>query len=357
MKKTIFAILAAFCAALAFSIPGVKAELPDSSGEFVYYRDYSFQRESYVGFLYYDDSTYAVRYFAPESGSDSAFEPKKEIQILFTVDPAKSYLEMTGERITTPVTPDDTDTINYLHDLLYELTFRRQKAGDFTGSTKVGQEFAQFGGNVSIEFDSLVPIFNLRRIESVEKKPLFTLATVGRILSSTDTSFSDFSGLPLKYKDTKHVFAQDKKAKKAAFTYESKTEELFRQKVTLDSGWEQSMENLWSLGKNAVLTVNIIPKSEDADFSKKFTRRLLTGTDHAYPDSNLVKIEEKKSVTQIENTFYNPQTDNMTKDFKILTKLKSGDTAFLSLTVFTGAYSGNEKYFEKILKSYSVSLK
>ena len=47
---------------------------------------------------------------------------EKDIRILFTIDASQDHVELTGERIISTVTPDDTDIINYIHDILYELT-------------------------------------------------------------------------------------------------------------------------------------------------------------------------------------------------------------------------------------------
>src|SRR5574344_1815344 len=105
-------VCASFCT--AFALPGVKAYIPDSSGEYVYYRDYSFERESYAGFLYYDDGTYGARYFAPMDREKQL--PDKSVEILFSIDPKADSVKMTGERILSTLTPDDDDIVNYLHD-------------------------------------------------------------------------------------------------------------------------------------------------------------------------------------------------------------------------------------------------
>ena len=55
---------------VCFAIPGVETVFPISSGEYVFYRDFSFPTETYIGFLQYDNTTLAIRYYAknPESG-------------------------------------------------------------------------------------------------------------------------------------------------------------------------------------------------------------------------------------------------------------------------------------------------
>ena len=63
MKKTVLSIFAVLSMAVMslFAVPGFESYLPDASGQYVYYRDYSFTRESYIGILTYDEATYQVR--------------------------------------------------------------------------------------------------------------------------------------------------------------------------------------------------------------------------------------------------------------------------------------------------------
>ena len=65
MKKFILTFFMIFSLNCLFALPGVQQLLPDQSGQFVYYRDSSFDRESYVGIIYFDEATYGLRYFAP----------------------------------------------------------------------------------------------------------------------------------------------------------------------------------------------------------------------------------------------------------------------------------------------------
>ena len=74
-SKTFFTALAlTLLCSVAFALPGVESYIPDESGEFIYYSDYSFERTSYIGFMYYNDSTYAIRYYAPMDAAKKLFE-------------------------------------------------------------------------------------------------------------------------------------------------------------------------------------------------------------------------------------------------------------------------------------------
>ena len=338
-------------APLAAALPGIQPALPDLSGHYVYYKDTTFGRESYTGILCYDESTYALRYFAPETKK----QPAKDVQILFTLDPAKTTVTLTGERIITPIMPDDTDIINYLHDILYELTARRQKAGQFSGKAERTQDYEQFGGRVTMRFDALIPLFNLVSITSSDGKDVFSLVTAGQLVSSEDDSFFAFKGMPATLTDKRHQF-KPKKAQKTEYVYQ-KEGMTITQRVTLDEQWKQSMDNLWLLGDNAILVMDIIPRPANADVPMLplLTRKMLLGTDHSYPDLAHVSITTKAGRTDISNVHYKPNTESVTQDFKIVTTLKDGSLAFFTLTVFSGAYTKNTAYFQAILDSYRVA--
>ena len=99
MKKTILTLAFTFIASFsAFSLPGTKQYIPDISGEYVYYRDRSFKNESIVGFLFYNESTYAARFYSPADEKNSTSE--RDITIYVSVNPeSKAGMEFTGEKI------------------------------------------------------------------------------------------------------------------------------------------------------------------------------------------------------------------------------------------------------------------
>ncbi len=357
LKKIFSSVFILFVSVSLFALPGVESKIADISGQFVYYKDSTFERESYFGIIYYDEGTYGLRYFAPAQTYVSPLKPKKDIFILFSLDSTKNYVELTGERILSAVTPDDTDIINYLHDMIYELTSRRQKAGQVNENLSVSQDFEQFGGTVTINFNPLIPIFNISNICDSTGKPVFNLITCGQLASSADENFSAFEGLPLKTQDNHTNFKLNKKSSKQKIEY--KKTEQFTQKITLDSQWTAKAENFYTLSSNAILALDVIDFSNE-DSGKKtkiienLLRRFTLGTDGTYPYSELTSINSSKKSTIVKNLFFNDISKSFTRDFKILTQLDENHIALLSLTVFQETYSQNSKYFDSILKSYSA---
>lgn len=365
MKKSfaIFAsltVLILFSATPSYSLPGIAQTITDDSGVFVYYKDSTFQRESYFGMAYYNEETVAVRYFAPAQTDTYPLTPKKDIQILFSLDSSKKYIELTGERILTAITPDDTDIVNYLHDMVYELHSKRKKAGILEEKTVLSQEYEQFGGSTLIEYDPIIPLFSIKSISSPQGTKLFTLVTTGKLVSSSDDSFSQFSALPITIKDDIHIFTQNKKlnVKKQKIEY-AKTENI-TQKITLDSQWTKSADNLYCLQDKAILAMDILDFSSIENLSEqnfalnRFRQNLTLGKEASYPYSQLFTVEQKGGFEIFSNIFFNDVAKTFTKDFKILHKIDSSTYGIMTLSIFYGTYSKNKKYFDSIIKSYGL---
>ena len=335
-----------FLAIPVFSLPAVNPYLPDTSGEFIYFRDYSFQNESIIGFLYYNESTYAVRFYSPANTGKKI--PEKDICLYISVNPQSKNLDMTGEKIVGAGAKEDTEIINYMHDLFYELTARRQKIGNLGESPLISKEdYVQFGGNVKIRYNSYVPIFNIESISSVSGKPLLETQTCGFLSNSTDISFSAFKGVNGLPKDKKREFKKDKKTPVRVG--------IDGQTIQIDSGWKTAMDNMWFLGDYAFLSMTTLPAlPEKSNNLQLLTRKLTEGTARTYSIWPQHKVESDSQKIMIMNVFLQPEIENVTRDFKTITKKKDGTYAFVTLTVYDSVYQKNRSYFDAILKSYKT---
>lgn len=349
MKKLFLSVLTSIImTAAAMALPGVTSFIPDSAGEYAYYRDNSFTRESYIGILMYDEGTYQIRYIAPQD--DTAMLPEKEIAILLTVDTKSDFWNMTGEKILSTILPDtdDTDIVNYLHDTLYEFSARRIKAGAVESEkVAIEQEYAQFGGNVTINFDARVPIFNIRNICDVKGNPILNCVTIGTIKSTEDKSFSQFKGFPAIRPSVQ------KETKKASKSQVCKFE---NHSVTLDESWEQKMENFWTLGNDSLITMSILPKvAENKDLNDLYVeRKLLESTEGSYTDFQNCEITytQAKDSYKLVSTSYFPESNINVCITKILTRNADGGFDYFSISTYQSAYLKNPLYFDKIVKSY-----
>ncbi len=196
----IASVLAALIPTSLFALPGITSNRETPSGQYIYYRDYTFTDETYIGFLVYDDCTLALRTFSLSSGLDQNGDITRHVTADITtylrLDPTADYISIIGE--TTPVNMSDSqiDSINYAHDMLYELAGRRKRLNGASMNPQLilTQEYVQFGGNVHLTWQNYIPVFNLRSITSEEGDMVFEAVTMGILQSSEDTSFSQFFG-------------------------------------------------------------------------------------------------------------------------------------------------------------------
>ena len=374
MKKKIFSffVFILVISNFIFALPGFSSYLKDVSGDYVYYRDYSFVRESYVGFLMYDEGTYAARYFAPKTEN----APAKEVKILFTVNTGKNFMELTGEKIISAREADDAEIVNYLHDMIYELNGRRIKAGDVNPTNVVfsddelflrqgkivNDEFMQFGGDVKVVYDFVVPLFNIKAVYDYSGNAKFEVLTVGRLTSSDDKSFDNFEGF-----EALENFGKDVKNKKKSETAKkikvskkdivvNKTED--GQVIVLDSSWSRSMDNLWMRENDAVISAIKVSKDFGSDYEtqadygfmlKQFLINLSAGV---YRDWKSLFVDFDDEDMKIQSLVYQP--GKVTRNFiKIESEDESEDCAIMTLSVYENVYKKNSKYFNEILDSYS----
>lgn len=356
IKYSLLTIAAVLCLQIsAFALPGVNSFIPDLPGQFVYYKDSSFNRESYIGVVYYDDSTYGFRYIAPQVADKKNPKPKLEMQVFVTIDPNKTKLEFTGERVEPfPRSQEETDIINYIHDFAYEMTAKRQSIDELKEIIVDRQDWAQFGGEVDLEYDPLVPIFNLRKIVALDKKIILDVVTAGRLLSSDDTTFVDFQGFPKKIVDKNHSFKSIKVKPEPVVL---KNEGYADQSFDLDVQWTQKSPAIWALGNSAIITNTSLsfPNNFSAYESLYLLRSLLLGADHSYPDWTTQKLDFENSEISIKQTFYDSESSSFKYDFKKVKSIGKGAKSIFGMTVFAGSYTPNKKYFDSIFNSYKTT--
>ncbi len=338
--------------AATFALPGYTPFVPDTAGEYVYYRDYSFTHETYIGILNYDDTSYQIRYYTP-ANRDFAV-PEKSIALLFSVDPEAAFFDMTGEKIITDIDPygDDVDILNYLHDILYEFSSRRIKC-DELGAQPVfsTQEYEQFGGQVEICFDSLIPLFNIKSIKNKQDGNIaFTCVTYGRIINAQDTSFEDFKGL-LPSKPYHAPTVKKVKGKSKKFTTQD------GQTITLDSNWEQKMDNLWMFGEEASISIATIPGYfEDNDVNTLFVlRRITESTSGSYTDIENMELstDPKQYITKVTAHVSQPDNNKIVYVIKeITTNPNSQLNSYVSIAAFEDNFLEKSSYYTKLLKTF-----
>lgn len=344
MKKIIYIVLFVFIDILkTFALPGFTPIIDTSSGDYAWYRDETFSRQSFIGFLCYDNDTYQMRYFAP--GNKKKHLPQLNVAIYVTLDKSKDYADFSGERIISARTSQDAAIINYLHDIFYEFCKRRAAVLKLSNKPlKISDDFEQFGGPVDLMFDSLVPIFNLRYIENNKGEKKFSLITAGKLLSSDDSAFDNFCGLEISEQE-KHKFLAPKGVDPVDF-------QTGNQSITVDSTWTPIAENSFACGNVA----NITCAQGSGVAGIALIRRLLQSTGTALKDWESLTIDGDDKNGFVIKTYVHDK-DATGVMYNIMNLKQSGDNSFyyFSISVYKDVYEKNKKYFDTIINSYYIA--
>ncbi len=333
------------CTFFVSAIPGVESKV-DFPGTFVYYRDYTYEDETYIGFLQYDAGTYALRYFSPDAKKGA-----KTIELYITCDTTKDTVEMTGEKIVGEITNIDVETLNYLHDLFYELAKRRKSLlSNFDQTVRSAEDYPQFGGEVLINYEPYIPMFGVRSILSKDKQPLFKLAYIG--ILNEGSEFTDFSGLV----NPQNVEAQSISIKKYA---KSKKVAVETYEFALDDQWQSdgspSAVQTWWLNNSenepvAMISpyfVNFPPEEKTAVEQLKLIS-LISQSDSCIDFDSLAISENGKRI-QISAKMNQP--DKVVRSITTFYKISETEYFALAFSADEQVYSKNERYFKKIIDS------
>lgn len=335
MKKRLAILCFLVCFSMfVFAIPGITSQNTNEYGQFIFYRDYTFPTETYIGFVEYSDSVVAIRYYSPKATVGT-----KDITLYISLNPKADYVDMTGEKIIGDVTNDDVETLNYMHDLLYEFSARRKNAtiSKQAQRTTIQQDFVQFGGDVSIEFDKFFPVFNINKITSKDGKSLFEAITVGRI--TPNTTVDNFESLKIFPKYTKPVIIQKAPPK----------ENLV---------WTPSTTNgLYFLGDSAMLLcymIKLAPSDlQSLNFKEWFVKSIL------FPDTSVseiylpeLKITQKQETCLISSVLFD-ENNEFINTFDVIQTTDEQDTFLIyHYSVMNDFYIENEAYFSDLLREY-----
>ncbi len=342
--RAVIGVLFFLCAALLSAFGGIRPYLPDSSGEYVIYRDYTFQDETYIGFLYYDESTLGAVSVSPEAG--------KTVSLLLTLDPDSDFIDITGERIVSDIVPEDTYIVNHLHDVLYELAAARKEANGSGFPRPVTREQTVFSVPVTAEYEYYIPLFNLLRMKTAEGTPILELERMGRLENSGDPSFFEFEPLPSPLDPEVRRADINSAAPVQKYTADNLT-------ITLDGQWAHSGGNIWFLGGSAMIWTDITGAGPEFFAGAEYTVpeylvRIfsLSGYDN-WSQPQLMKFSAGGNATRLENVFYNPENNTEMRDIKIFLSGADGTVKVFALTAEETVYQAHKAYFDGILAAFT----
>ncbi|MGL4986009.1 MAG: hypothetical protein ACRC5H_02585 [Treponemataceae bacterium] len=347
-------IFAVLCTTVRiFALPGIVDFMPSESGDYVFYRDTTFHDETYVGFLLFDDTTIGLRYYSPNTTFGS-----KNIEILISLKPESEFVEIAAEKVTTPTTADDVEKLNYLHDMLYEFGIRRKNINgkNLAKTLRTEDDFHQFGGKVTILYDSYVPIFNIRRILAPNGNAVLDMVAMGSLEDNDDLSFAIFAGLPTFDMEPDTIFSLPPKT-----TFKMVSNEAMS--VKLPEYWEQKTDSVWVLENSAVLVLEIVAIDESHFVGKKFTefdyflKTFLSNNRSVTINIPQLRMSKTEKNLRVENISLSMENYTTTRDIKVITQLNKNTYALFVLAVTNPIFIANEKYFREIENSLKITVK
>lgn len=321
------------------------------AGGYVIYRDYTWKKEAYTGFLKYDETTYMAFVNCP--GEDILAE------IYFTLEesPEPGRLpEITGSHIEKG--GDDVFSINYLIELFDGLRRARMET-DFSGfPQKVEKDFvvALLGGNVVFSYSPLVTVFNLFSVKGETGNPLLELVESGYVYDEAEgVSLSGYTGAP-KLKEKK---SRIRKAGKAApVTVQTGVIEM-----SLDADWEevsipgsQSGERAFFYLKDKgfiSFTLVNVPffdtlENPEIDLSRRMVSSVY-GSRYFLPSSLKIDISTEKKI-KLDSYIYTSAERKWFYSGHMLFPLGDNVFAKVSMTVPLEYYLGNKTYFDNLFR-------
>lgn len=335
----------------ATSVATTLASFPSgTSGEYVVYRDYSWKAPTWIGFLYYDDSTWGAVSVTPSTNS--------RVSVLFRTEEADGQLVLTGQQVISDITSSDVPVVNYLMSLLPDL-FAWRKELSVSPSVKLitqgrspllpsglslSKNLATFGGPITLTFSPEVAVFNMASMTTSEKKPIFELARSGRVGSSGDSVF--FSFLPQEAVKKTPSLISLKQSPKEIRTVDGVN-------LTLDGQWTMVADNTFFLGNTAVLIVDTIDlglmQIPQANIPLSFVRLFSLSSAAAWADPSKLIVTGTKDNFRIENIFFDVESGTLNRDIKKCILSPDGKKCtVISLSVSDASWKNNEAYFTSL---------
>ena len=318
------------------------------------YRDYSWKSPTWIGFLYYDDSTWGAVAVTPSTGAN--------VSLLFRVEIADGKMVLTGQQIISKITENDVAMVNYLMQLLPDLYGLRREASskgavvksesknDFSRSAllprlvRLDKNIPTFNGDVSMLWAPEVPVFNLQSMTGADGKTRLELARVGRIQKGGESSFFGFKPIP-----------EPKAGAALAVPSNRKTEARIVDGVTLtlDGQWTMIADNTFFLGNSAVIIVDTldlglmqIPR-DNLPLSLTLFFSLSSANVWSVPQELSVSGSAKKF--RITNLFYDSESGTENRDIKACFPSSDGKKCtVVSMSVNETAYRANKAYFDSL---------
>lgn len=355
--------LALFSGGAVFAESSVLVSLssfpPSLSGDYAVYRDYSWKAPTWVGFLYYDESTYGAVAVTPSTGA--------RVKVLFSVETVDGKMILTGQNVVSKVTPDDVVTVNYLMSLLPEIwgwrslpdrspakaasdarlsgrSQRSERSPLLPPTVSVSANLPDFGGDVTLTWAPEIPVFNLAGVNAAGGKPVLELARIGRIRSGGEDAFFGFLPTPDAKSGVSFALPASRKAE---------TRTVDGVKLALDGQWTMVADNTFFLGDAAVIIVDTLDialmQIPAVNLPLSMVRLFSLSSDFSWSYPGEMAVSGSRRSFRVTNLFYDVKTGAANRDIKECRLREDGKKCVVvSLSVSETAYRANKSYFDAL---------
>ena len=343
------ALLAFGSSLFAQSAGSIAAEWPARvSGEFAFYRDYTFADPAWTGVLFYDEETWAVQVFFPESG--------KRVASFFSVKAEGDKLSLTGQRNDPNLQNEDVPLVNYLMQVLpllwearhdveiqgVEASAKRGKKSIFPPEVSLQKSAPLFGGEAEFAFAAQLPLFGLKSVTDAAGREVFAFESGGRISADNSDAFFAFEPVPQSARKSLAELqkGQGKKTKKPKRGKKEAAEIV------------PVAENFFLVGDEAAIVTgsgNIGPLSEKGFYAAVAKNFLLSGGAGLLPVPQTFEwASEKRAVWLTQVLYTKDEKKLMRKRMLIKADFAGGKYSFAEVTCFESAFAQNKARFEEI---------
>lgn len=309
-----------------------------NSGDYVLYKDFTFASPSWVGFLKYDDATYASMLYTPSE--------RRRICVLFSVSTDGKKMELMGQNLTTKIDLSnnaDVEAVNYLMQLLPDLykwgiSAEESKTVQIKGNQKKFSNIAYLNGTITVNRVPTVPLFGIESItgtNSGKKVDLLKLVQIGTVNNDTE-----FFNLVLPHeKEQEPSLKLDTKAKKLSLRFAQKN-------IVISEQWVNQGGNFYLLDNSALLTITELQNAQNIPVIELVKLFCTSDSNRTVLLDKLVLTGTEKKLSLV-NEIYDTQTQAINIDKKYVF-FSDNQYTIVSLTVKKADYYAHKKYFDSL---------
>ena len=324
---------------------GIAAEWPARiSGEFAFYRDYTFADPAWTGLLFYDEATWAVQVFFPDS--------KKRVTSFFSVKAEGDSLVLRGQRNDPNLQNEDVPLVNYLMQILPLLWEARRDAETrgaaaqeraksiFLPEVSLQKDTPLFGGAAVFAFSAQLPLFGLKSVRDAGGRDVFAFESGGRISADDASAFFSFEPVP---QEAKRQLSETRRAggKKPNRNKAQAAEELV-----------PVAENFFLVGETAAIATgegSVGDLSERAFYAAVAKNFLLSMDADVLPVPQTFECAAEKGRAWLDQILYMKDGKAlMRKRMLLKADFAGGKYSFAEITCFESAFKENRARLESI---------